>query len=136
MSLSRCHPYSGCVPESQRSLRFYIGCFRNLCFRAANLFEQFDIKERSQRVYSHFVAVVKQHYNGTCVNTIFRFIYNQQNDYWLMILSFILCVRVSFLFRHNKRPSYDFYFIIEEPSKCYFTEKVSHSHRGHIRSVT
>ncbi|MEE0627904.1 MAG: hypothetical protein UCN08_07040, partial [Lachnospiraceae bacterium] len=28
---------------------------------------------------------------------------------------------------HNKRPSYDFYFIIEEPFKCYFTEKVSHS---------
>ncbi|MCQ4739662.1 hypothetical protein NE462_18900, partial [Blautia hominis] len=28
---------------------------------------------------------------------------------------------------HNKRPSYDFYFIIEEPYKSYFTEKVSHS---------
>nr|DAS60985.1 MAG TPA: hypothetical protein [Caudoviricetes sp.] len=27
---------------------------------------------------------------------------------------------------HNKRPSYDFYFIIEEPSNYTFTEKVSH----------
>ncbi|MSS40595.1 hypothetical protein FYJ37_09560 [[Clostridium] scindens] len=25
---------------------------------------------------------------------------------------------------HNKRLSYDFYFIIEEPFKCYCTEKV------------
>lgn len=36
---------------------------------------------------------------------------------------------------HNKRP-YDFYFIIEKPSKCHFTEKVSHSRKIFSKSCT
>lgn len=53
------------------------------------------------------------------------------HNLWKTSCSFCHLYSVSsfLLFPHNKRFYYDFSFIIEEPFKCYFTKKISHTRK-------